>query len=95
MNLKWTEALADLYADGALSEELKATVDATALSDARLAHDLHTLGVIRETLAHLPAPAFDLETEQRIRAKIEAQAGEMETTSPLPSGIQYHLPFAG
>ena len=95
MNSDLYQKLVDLYAAGELTDELQEMMDAQAYRDPALAAEMHSLRDTVEMLRSTPQPEFTEESYQRILMKVYARGGEIQTQSPDPAHLQYHLPIQG
>lgn len=89
------QKLVDLYAGGELTDELKIDMEAAASSDPSLAQDMTTLTATVNALKELPMAEFTEESHQRILMKVYARGVELQTQTPDPAYLQYHLPIQG
>ncbi|MDI9641081.1 hypothetical protein QPK87_05315 [Kamptonema cortianum] len=87
--------LVDLYAGNELPEELTEEMDMAAMQDAELAHDMSTLKKTVEILQSDSGIPFTEESYYRILMKLQSQGIEIESHSPEPTYMQYHLPMQG
>lgn len=87
--------LVDLYAAGELPEGIEADLEQAAHGDKELAHEMLTLRSAVDQLKSTPVPEFTEESYQRILMKLYTSGAEIETKSPPPVHLQYHLPMAG
>lgn len=65
--------LVDLYAAGELPQELKEELEAAAITDRELSHDMATLTTTVETLQSMPKPEFTEESFQRVLIRLYAR----------------------
>jgi hypothetical protein len=87
--------LVDLYAGQELPAELQDQMEMAAFNDADLNHDMSTLRRTVDALRSIPEPEFTEESYQRVLMRLYARGVEIETKSPPPAHIQYHLPMQG
>ena len=87
--------LVDLYAGRELPSELEDQMELAAFSDPELSHDMASLRKTVEVLQSEGAPKFTEESYQRILMKLYARGANIETSSPTPTHLQYHLPMQG
>lgn len=85
--------LVDLYAGRELPSELEDQMELTAFSDPELSHDMASLRRTVDILHNQPAPEFTEESYQRVLMKLYARGADVETSSPTPTHLQYHLPM--
>ena len=87
--------LVDLYAAGELPQELKDELEAAAITDKELSHDMATLTTTVETLQSMPKPEFTEESFQRVLIRLYTKGAPIQTHSPDPGYLQFHLPLQG
>ncbi len=88
--------LVDLYAGGELPTELEEELREAARHDSELGWEMATLRrTVELTKEAHPSPEFGEESFQRILIKLYTRAGQMQTQSPEPAHLQYHLPIQG
>ena len=87
--------LVDLYAGDELSEELKDELEARAMNDRELSHDMLTLRNTVQKLLETDDVELTEETSQRILMKMRTKGALIEQNSPDPAHLQYHLPIQG
>ena len=87
--------LVDLYAGDELSEELKDELEARALNDRELSHDMLTLRNTVQKLLETDDAELTEEASQRILMKMRTKGALIEQNSPNPAHLQYHLPIQG
>ena len=87
--------LVDLYAGRELPSELEQEMELAAFGDAELNHEMSTLRRTVDILHAEEAPRYTEESYQRILMRLYARGASIETTSPTPSHLQYHLPMHG
>jgi hypothetical protein len=95
MNEDIYRKLVDLYAGEELTEELNAEMDARAMTDPELGHDVYTLKRTLELLHQGDDVRLTEESSQRILAKMRTRGAVVEQNSPDPAHLQYHLPIQG
>ena len=87
--------LVDLYAGDELSVELKDELEARALNDRELSHDMLTLRNTVQKLLETDDAELTEEASQRILMKMRTKGALIEQNSPDPAHLQYHLPIQG
>ncbi|MCW5939025.1 MAG: hypothetical protein KF884_04205 [Fimbriimonadaceae bacterium] len=87
------EKLVDLYAGGELPQETMEELEAAAMGDKDLAHDMFTLTRTVEALHADPGPVYDEETEVRILLTMQLQGAELDQRRQKGVDWQYHLPI--
>ena len=96
MNTEFYRKLVDLYAAGELPEELAQEMEVAALKDRDLSHEMHSLkSTISMLKSEQPDPEFTEESYHRILMKLYSAGAPIETKSPTPMHLQYHLPMTG
>lgn len=95
MNSEFYRKLVDLYADHELPSELEDQLEMAAFNDPELSHDMATLRRTVDLLHRAPGADFTEESYHRILMKLYARGAQVETQSPTPSHLQYHLPIQG
>ena len=95
MNEEIYGKLVDLYVGEELTEELTSDMDARALNDPELAHDMYTLKRTLELLRGSDDVRLTEESSQRILTKMRAKGALVEQNSPDPAHLQFHLPMQG
>ncbi|MBV6457356.1 MAG: hypothetical protein HONBIEJF_00464 [Fimbriimonadaceae bacterium] len=93
MNKEFMKKLVDLYAGDELPTELKDELETAAFGDPELSHDMSTLKQTVQLLKESDRAEFTEESFQRVLMKIYARGVSIETRSPSPSHLQYHLPI--
>jgi hypothetical protein len=89
------EKLVDMYAGGELCSELEEELKEAAKDNPVLAEDMKSLAETVEVLKQLPVPEFTEESYQRILMKTYAKGIDIQTSTPTPAYLQYHLPIQG
>ena len=87
--------LVDLYAGDELSEELKDELEARAMNDRDLSHDMLTLRNTVQIMQESDDIQLTEEASQRILMKMRTKGAIIEQNSPDPAHLQYHLPIQG
>jgi len=87
--------LVDLYAGRELPTEMEAELESEALQDAALSQDMRSLRNTVDVLRAAQSPEFTEESYQRVLMKVYARGVEMQTISPTPAFLQYHLHIQG
>lgn len=87
--------LVDLYAEKELPTELERELEARASEDGELAYDMKSLRGTVEMLNNTEDVDFTEESYQRVLMKLYARGANVETKSPPPMHLQYHLPMQG
>jgi hypothetical protein len=87
--------LVDLYAGDDLPLELKDELEAEAMSNPDLSHDMMTLKTTVTALRESEAPTFTEESFQRILLKMYTKGAEVEMKEPAHSPYQFRLPLSG
>jgi hypothetical protein len=95
MNEGIYKQLVDLYAGEELTEELNQELEAKAMTDQALSHDMYTLKKTLELLRQSDEACLTEESSQRILNKMRGRGIEVEQNSPDPAHLQYHLPIQG
>ncbi len=95
MNENIYRQLVDLYAGDELTEELNQELEAKAMTDPSLSHDMYTLKKTLELLHRADDNALTEESSQRILNKMRIGGAQVEQNSPDPAHLQYHLPIQG
>lgn len=95
MNEKLMQQLVDLYIDEELTEEAMEAVEAGAMSDPALSHDIYTLRATLNALRKTDDACLTEESSQRILMKLRTKGVGIEQNSPDPAHLQYHLPIQG
>lgn len=95
MSTEHLKKLVDLYAGEELPQELVDEMEAGAMEDPALSHDMFTLRHTVKLLQSTDAPAFSDESHYRILMKMQAQGADVASSAPEPSYIQYHLQIRG
>jgi hypothetical protein len=95
MNNEIYSKLVDLYAGDELTEELVEEMDAKAMADPELSHDIYTLKKTLELLHQSDDVRLTEESSQRILMKMRTKGASVEQNSPDPMHLQYHLPIQG
>jgi hypothetical protein len=95
MNNEIYKKLVDLYAGDELTEELVEEMDARAMKDPELSHDMYTLKKTLDLLKQADEAALTEESSQRILTKMRTKGASVEQNSPDPAHLQYHLPMQG
>lgn len=95
MTNEFYKKLIEVYVGGDLgtsvSKDLKQVVD----GNEDLKQDLVEMQAAYNALRDLPTPEFTEESYQRILMKVYTRGGELQTRTPVPSHLQYHLPLHG
>jgi len=89
------QKLVDLYAGDELTEELKDELEARAMNDPGLSHDMLTLRNTVQRLQESDGVELTEEASQRILMKMRTKGVQVEQNSPDPAHLQYHLPIQG
>lgn len=87
--------LVDLYAGDELTEELKDELEARAMNDPELSHDMLTMRNTVQKLQEKDGVCLTEEASQRILMKLRTKGVQIEQNSPDPVHLQYHLPIQG
>ena len=95
MNEETYKKLVDLYVGEELPEELAGELEAKAMSDPELSHEMYTLRKTLELLRECDDLALTEECSQRILTKMRTKGARIEQNSPDPMHLQYHLPIQG
>jgi hypothetical protein len=95
MNNEIYKKLVDMYAGDELTEELIAEMDARAINDPELSHDMFTLKRTLELMRQTDDVRLTEESSQRILLKMRTRGAIVEQNSPDPLHLQYHLPIQG
>ena len=95
MNNELYKKLVDLYAGRELPQELEDQMQIAAYTDTELSHDMATLRRTVDSIQAIPAPEFSEESYQRILMKMYARGAQVQTKTPTPTHLQYHLPIQG
>jgi hypothetical protein len=95
MTSEFYRKLVDLYAGEELPEELTEELEAAALKDSDLSHEMFALRKTLQLLKTSQDPVFTEESYQRILLKMRARGAELETKSPESPHWQYQLPMQG
>ncbi len=95
MTNEFHRKLVDLYAGEELPEELTEELEAAALQDPELSHEMFSLRKTLQSLKASQEPQFTEESYQRILMKLRTRGVEIETKSPEPPHWQYQLPMQG
>ena len=95
MNEQIYRQLVDLYAGDELTEELNEELEARAMKDPELSHDMYTLRKTLELLQQSDSVGLTEESSQRILSKMRTKGVLVEQNSPDPAHLQYHLPIQG
>lgn len=85
--------LVDLYAGHELTEELESELEAQAMSDPELSHDMFTMRRTVDALQSQSEVLYTEESSQRILMKLQMRGAAIESRSPEPAYWQYHLPI--
>jgi hypothetical protein len=93
MNNDFYKKLVDLYAGDELPEELASEMEAAAMADPELSHDMFTLKTTVQLLKQQDEPSFTEESFHRILMKMRTRGAEIEQRSPEPAHWQYRLPI--
>lgn len=95
MNELLMQQLVDLYVDEELTEETMEAVQASAMNDPAMSHDIYTLRATLDALRKSDDTHLTEESSQRILMKLRAKGVGIEQNSPDPAHLQYHLPIQG
>ncbi|HXH61987.1 MAG TPA: hypothetical protein VNI20_11590 [Fimbriimonadaceae bacterium] len=95
MNEEIYSKLVDLYVDEELTEELGQMLEARAMNDPALSHDMYTLRKTLEALRSTDDARLTEESSQRILMKLRTSGAQVEQNSPDPAHLQYQLPIRG
>lgn len=95
MNNEIYKKLVDMYAGDELTEELMGEMDARAITDPELSHDMFTLKKTLELVRQFDDVRLTEESSQRILLKMRTRGAAVEQNSPDPMHLQYHLPIQG
>ena len=95
MNNELHKKLVDMYAGRELPQELEDQMEEAAYTDAELSHDMATLRRTVDAVQSISRPEFTEESFQRILMKMYARGAQVQTKSPTPTHLQYHLPMQG
>ncbi len=87
--------LVDLYAGRELSAELELEMEAAALRDPVLSHEMMSLRSTVGAMKALNEPVYNEETHQRVLMKLYARGVDVRPEAPEPRHLQYHLPIQG
>lgn len=87
--------LVDLYAGNELPQELKDELEAAAMNNPSLSHDMMTLTATVNALREGPQPEFTSESFHRVLMKMYAAGVEVKPISPEPVQFQLRLPMIG
>lgn len=87
--------LIEVYVGGDMPSEVEAELHRAASADPELQEDMRTMREAHDALMSMPEPEFTEESYQRILLKVYMRGGEMQTQTPTPSHLQYHLPLQG
>jgi hypothetical protein len=95
MNSDFYKKLVDLYAGHDLPAELEDQLELAAADDQELSRDMLTIRHTVEMLHKEPQPEFTEESYQRVLLKLYTRGVALQTTTPDPAHLQYHLPMQG
>lgn len=95
MNKDFYSKLVDLYAGRELPEELEAEMEAAALVDSELSHEMKSLRDVTDALQGMPDPD-DIELSlQRVRQRLIQAGAVTKDIAPETPVWQYRLPIQG
>lgn len=89
------EEMVNLYAEGSLSEEAAAAMDARVGADPELEAEAASLKWVVDQLRSDPGPVFTEESYQRILIKLQQKGAEIPPAKTTPAFWQYQLPIQG
>ena len=95
MNEQLMQQLVDLYIDEELTEEAMESVEASAMTDPAIGHDIYTLRATLNALRKSDDVHLSEESSQRVLMKLRTKGVGIEQNSPDPAHLQYHLPIQG
>ena len=95
MNEGIYKKLVDLYVGDELPEEIMEDLEARAMNDPELSHDMYTLRKALQALRENDDIRLTEESSQRILTKMRTAGARVEQNSPDPAHLQYHLPMHG
>lgn len=95
MNDDLYQKLVDLYAGDELPQELKDELEAAALADKDLSHEMNSMRTTVDWLKASPEPEFTEESYQRILMRLMQHGVSPDPKAPVSPHVQYRLPMSG